>query len=79
VDERTILDVAAWKGKNEILEEVWSLGRELQVDRSVAKKRIVFNDRYLKKIIALLLFLNICEHLLDCLQDNTWVLENCGN
>lgn len=67
------------EGQNEILEEEWSLGRELQVDRSVAKNRIVLDDGYLKKWKALLFFLNVFDHLLDCLLDNTWILENCGN
>ena len=75
VDGRTAWDIAAWKGKKEIVEEEWSLGRELQVDQSVAKNMIVLDDGYLKKFKAVLLFLNVFEHLLDCLQDNTWILE----
>jgi hypothetical protein len=67
VDGRTAWDIAAWKGKKAILDDEWSLGRELQVDQSVAKSRIVLGDGYLKKFKALLLFLNVFEHLLDCL------------
>jgi len=63
------------EGQKELLEEECSLGRELQLDRLVAKNRIVLDDGYLKKFKALLLFLNVFEHLLDCLQDNTLILE----
>jgi hypothetical protein len=79
VDGRTAWNKAAWRVKKEILEKLWSWQREMQVEQSVAKNRIVLDDRYLKRFKAFLLFLNVFEHLRDCLQDDTWVLEKCGN
>jgi hypothetical protein len=37
LDGRTALNIEAWKGKKEMLEEVWIWRGEVQVDPSVSK------------------------------------------